>query len=450
MRIIDQNISLYAHNQSFLRNQKSEQLEEFVGGRLVNQQTKTTDSQSMQSATYSQNAMRSDRHNSVEDNGDPSKSHPNGKMIAERDGNNTRLGSLVNNERANDPFANALFQDRVTLSSQNGQGVNLSGNQQLDRNGIQLPAKLVEMIETIESMLEKMTGQKTTLQVYGYNTPENPATENVSKGAEGFVHPFSPQGMNQRFTQAFDQAFALNFAQAFQQPLDPRVTPEQMSLEGRRVTFSQSHQESETTSFRAAGNVTTADGKSINFELQTQMSREFYSASEVQIEEGFILKDPLVVNFGGQPASLSIDKVKFDLDSDGDLENMAFLNAGSGFLFLDKNQDGQVNNGNELFGTQSGDGFADLRQYDEDQNGWIDENDSIFSQLQIWHKNAQGLDEMTGLLNLNIGAIYLESVESPFTVKDHNNQTQGQVVSSGVYLSEDGKAGSIQQIDLAV
>ncbi len=39
----------------------------------------------------------------------------------------------------------------------------------------------------------------------------------------------------------------------------------------------------------------------------------------------------------------------------------------------------KINDGSELFGTSSGDGFKDLATYDEDENGWIDENDSIFS-----------------------------------------------------------------------
>ena len=37
----------------------------------------------------------------------------------------------------------------------------------------------------------------------------------------------------------------------------------------------------------------------------------------------------------------------------------------------------------KLFGTSSGDGFKDLAEYDEDGNGWIDENDSIFNRLKV-------------------------------------------------------------------
>ena len=424
MRIIDQNISLYAHNQSLSRVQKSEQLDEFVGGRLVSQQTKSLDSINQQSATY---RTATDGYNSVEDRGLPSKrahDHGHEKQIRDRESGNPLLGSALNN---------ALTQnsDRVTLSQQSTESSRLNGSDAVSDKGPNLPPRLLQMIEAIEAMLEKMSGKKTTLQIYGYNTADNPPTE----GNIGFAEQFGSKLAG----------FEINQTQS-----DPRVSAEQVNLKGSRLTVSHSYEESEATSFRAAGSVTTADGKNIDFEMSTQMSRQFYSASHMQVEKGFVLQDPLVVNFGGQPASLSVDKVKFDLDSDGELENISFINTGSGFLFLDRNQDGQVNNGKELFGTESGDGFADLRQFDEDQNGWIDENDSIFSQLQIWHKNSQGMEELSGLLSLNVGAIHLQNVESPFTLKDNQNQTQGQVVSSGIFLSEDGRAGSVQQIDLAV
>ena len=54
------------------------------------------------------------------------------------------------------------------------------------------------------------------------------------------------------------------------------------------------------------------------------------------------------------------------------------------FLALDLNGDGRINNGSELFGALSGNGFADLAQYDSDANGWIDENDEIFQRLKVW------------------------------------------------------------------
>ena len=180
------------------------------------------------------------------------------------------------------------------------------------------------------------------------------------------------------------------------------------------------------------------------------MVRSFESSLYQEQSKGLVLTDPLVVNFGGVPAKLTLEKVAFDLNSDGQKDQISFLESGSGFLALDKNQDGQINNGKELFGTQSGNGFKDLAAFDSDQNGWIDENDAIFSQLQIWHKDENGLNQLSGLLELNIGAIYLKHEETQFSLKDNSNQLLGQVVKSGVFIGEDHKLSSVQQIDLVI
>ena len=94
-----------------------------------------------------------------------------------------------------------------------------------------------------------------------------------------------------------------------------------------------------------------------------------------------------------QQPELSDQTFYFDLDADGEEEEISML-KGSGYLALDKNEDGIINDGSELFGTGNGDGFADLARYDEDGNGWIDENDSIWSKLKIWCKDENGNDVM--------------------------------------------------------
>ena len=65
----------------------------------------------------------------------------------------------------------------------------------------------------------------------------------------------------------------------------------------------------------------------------------------------------MVINFQGTGAELSDLRFTFDMDTDGMSEDNAFVGPGSGFLILDKNGDGVINDGRELFGPQSGDGF---------------------------------------------------------------------------------------------
>lgn|SRR5690554_370461 len=209
--------------------------------------------------------------------------------------------------------------------------------------------------------------------------------------------------------------------------------------------------ESEQTSFVARGEIRTADGRVLQFDLALHMSREFYQQTSVSFRAGdAVRKDPLVINFDGTAAELSDFKFDFDIDADGEADRIAFVGGASGFLALDRNGNGRIDDGSELFGARTGNGFAELAAFDSDGNGWIDENDAIFAQLRIWTKDASGADQLSTLAEHDIGALYLGSAATPFDLKDAHNQQHGQILSSGVYLREDGRAGTIQQLDLFV
>jgi len=246
------------------------------------------------------------------------------------------------------------------------------------------------------------------------------------------------------------RAEALN-AQAAPQG-SPTATPAaQRAGWGLSYDRTETRYEAQHTQVQVEGTVKTSDGREINFALSLEMRREYLETSSVSLRAGdALLKDPLVIHFDGPAGELSDLRFDFDLDADGHLDNVAFVGAGSGFLVLDKNGNGRVDDGRELFGAISGDGFADLAALDEDGNGWIDENDRAFDQLQVWQKDAQGQDQLRTLRDANVGALYLGRVASPFSVRDTNNQTLAEVRSTGVYLREDGGAGALQQIDLAV
>lgn len=212
-----------------------------------------------------------------------------------------------------------------------------------------------------------------------------------------------------------------------------------------------SYFESEKTNFATEGKVVTASGKEINFNVEVSMSRSFYEQTSTILDMGAVkLTDPLVINLDTDAVSVSDQKFYFDLDADGHQEQISRLNAGSGFLALDKNGDGIINDGSELFGTTSGNGFADLAQYDQDGNGWIDEADEIFNQLLIWQKDENGNDVLRGLGAAGVGAIYLGNVDTEFSLNTQtDNKTNAVVRQTGMFLYENGTAGTVQQIDLA-
>ncbi|MDD2884512.1 MAG: VCBS repeat-containing protein [Dechloromonas sp.] len=210
------------------------------------------------------------------------------------------------------------------------------------------------------------------------------------------------------------------------------------------------YSEYQETHFSANGSVTTADGRQINFQLELSMSRYYHEESSVSVRAGdaAIAVDPLVLNFSGNAASLTDQRFAFDLTADGQEEQIARLASGSGYLVFDRNQNGRADNGHELFGPRSGDGFAELVSLDQDRNGWIDENDEAYAQLSLWTPAAgEGLQS---LASTGVGAIALARVDTPFELKNNANELLGQTRNSGIFLHEDGSAGTIQQIDLHI
>ena len=209
------------------------------------------------------------------------------------------------------------------------------------------------------------------------------------------------------------------------------------------------YEESEELSFETTGKVVTADGRTIDFNMELQMSREYQLKTEALTNSvQVIMTDPLVISLDSNPIAVSDQKWRFDIDGDGSEDSISMLSEGAGFLAFDENGDGKINDGTELFGAKTGNGFADLAVYDQDGNGWIDENDSIFSKLSVWKKDSSGQDKLISLKSANVGAIYLQNVISDFDLNNEDNEKQAQIRRSGMYLSEDGQARTVQQLDM--
>lgn len=319
--------------------------------------------------------------------------------------------------------------DRVTLSPQARKAAPVS--KPVDE---ELPITDMEEMEMelVRRMVEALTGRK--------------------------IHMVSPReylkAREEASQEAQEAADALAQQRQNGQPVtaDSAAAPAAPEGWGMIYQYHEIRHEQESMVFTAQGKVTTADGKEIDIAVELGMSREFYEEKNIELRAGDAarLTDPLVVNFGGTAAQLTENKFRFDLDSDGHEEQVSLVGGESGLLALDRNDDGIINDGGELFGPATGNGFNELAKHDQDGNLWIDENDDIYQRLRIWNKTPDGGDQLFALGQKGIGALYLGNVQSEFSLKDSANQLQGQVRSSGIYLREDGGAGTMQQIDLAV
>lgn len=215
---------------------------------------------------------------------------------------------------------------------------------------------------------------------------------------------------------------------------------------------SYTYEESQELSFSTAGVVKTVDGKEINFGINFSMSESF--KQEFQIDTARIreysLMDPLVINLDAETVNLSDQTFMFDLNCDGELDEISQLGYGSAFLALDKNGNGVIDDGSELFGAKTGNGFYELSLYDEDGNGWIDEADDIFDKLKIMTVDEDGKQRLIDLKKGDVGAIFLGYADTQYNMNNSDNELNGVIRRTGVFMRESGSVGTIQHVDLAV
>lgn len=204
----------------------------------------------------------------------------------------------------------------------------------------------------------------------------------------------------------------------------------------------------ESLNFSAQGNVKTSDGRNINFSMAMSMKSYTQVNESLSFKAGDALTDPLVINFGTDTVSISDVKKDFDLNLDGKSDRFNFVGQGSGFLALDKNGDGKINDGSELFGPTKGNGFNELKAYDSDKNGWIDENDDVFKKLLIWTKDESGKENLYSLKQKDVGALYLNTANTQFDLNDSTYNLQGVLRESSLFLKQSGGLGTLQEVDL--
>ena len=107
--------------------------------------------------------------------------------------------------------------------------------------------------------------------------------------------------------------------------------------------------------------------------------------------------DPLIIDLAGNGISLdsfATSNALFDLNSDGIKENTGWtkVNSDDSFLVIDKNNNGNIDDITEMFGSATTPGFVELKKYDSNHDNVINSADSQFSLLKLWNDaNGNGV-----------------------------------------------------------
>ena len=153
---------------------------------------------------------------------------------------------------------------------------------------------------------------------------------------------------------------------------------------------------------------------------------------------------PIIIDTAGDGIALTTlaDGVRFDLNNDGVVERVAWTSnqSNDGWLSLDRNGNGLIDNGAELFGNytpqpqppsgQERNGFLALAEYDKPSNGGngdgvITSADSVFSSLRIWQDiNQNGVSETAELKTLLVLAIAIIELDYKYAkrIDEFGNQ----------------------------
>lgn len=168
-------------------------------------------------------------------------------------------------------------------------------------------------------------------------------------------------------------------------------------------------------------------------------------------------RDPLIIDLGETGIELrSLEHgVNFDLDNNGFAEKTAWIGTEDGFLALDRNCNGSIDNGGELFGDQvilkdgskSESGFEALAELDDNGDGIIDNKDSAFANLRVWiDANHNGKSDSNELKTLNeTGIISISLEHSEVSIVDE--ETGARIAESASVTIN--KNGAVSTVDIS-
>ena len=208
----------------------------------------------------------------------------------------------------------------------------------------------------------------------------------------------------------------------------PQIDVSAFRVMSQRIEIDLTQIESRFSSIGSTANISISE-----FRAQIDLIR-------IDIAQAF-QQDPLILDLDGNGIDITSlqDGRQFDIDGDGNIDQTAWIRGNDALLALDRNKDGKINNGTELFGDQNGaaDGFAELAKFDDNQDGKIDANDVVFSALILLRANG----EQATLMDEGITSISLSMI-TPIDQR----LIGGDLVATSHFTRDDGSIATVGEV----
>ncbi len=167
-------------------------------------------------------------------------------------------------------------------------------------------------------------------------------------------------------------------------------------------------------------------------------------------------RDPLILDLDGdgiETIAISDEKhILFDSNGDGVRTATGWVKGDDGLLVLDRNGNGTIDNGGELFGDQTlvngkkaTNGFEALRAEDTNGDGKFDANDTNFSNVKVWRDmDGDGVSDAGELFTLNELGIASINLSSSSVSTTNNTNT---ITATSTFTKTDGTTGKVANLN---
>ncbi|PZQ34320.1 MAG: HlyJ hemolysin-like protein [Stenotrophomonas acidaminiphila] len=196
------------------------------------------------------------------------------------------------------------------------------------------------------------------------------------------------------------------------------------------------------------------ENNSLQIVLKDPEDEEETDDERPSTDEASTRTSPIVIDLDGDGVeTLELGAVNFDHDGDGLREQSGWVSPDDGVLAHDRNGDGRINNGGELFGSHSvlesgelaSNGFQALAEYDDNGDGVINSQDGSYAQLRVWRDlNGNGVSDVGELQSLSeAGVVSIATSYNVSTQVDAHGHEHRQI---GAVVLSDGTASTASDV----